>query len=196
MGCQGSKNSNLEVLLTKTDESCNSKLIVRGTLIDNLSEANNSFNENTKQITRRQDKNISHLKIQTTPDLDKEKECMWCIVYLGDNIVHKLYKDDWYQGSKCESMNEKNNSQDYHYLYKYKTGYQIVENQPLRLKDGLNIHDQWLTKSIFIQDHNSEIIKLQEEGWILGSHSEISKSWLTKDCFYYLFKNKTHTIGA
>lgn len=190
MGCQGSKNSNSEVLLTKTDESSNSKVIVRGTLIDNLSEANNSFNENIKQITQRQDKNISHLKKQTTPDQDSERLCMWCIVSLEDDIVNKLYKDNWCLGSECQSMNEKNESKNYCFLYKYKTDHQIIEKQFLSLEEDLERNYQWLSKSIFIQHHNLDIINLQKEGWILGNHSKNYKFDLTKECFYYLFKKK------
>lgn len=87
-------------------------------------------------------------------------------------------------------MNEKNKSKNYCYLYKYKTINQVVEKQPLSLEDELKRDYRWISKSIFIEYDNLNIINLQEEGWILGSHSEVFKSGLPKECFYYLFKNK------
>tara|TARA_B100001057_G_C22560840_1_gene837206 strand:+ start:240 stop:800 length:561 start_codon:yes stop_codon:yes gene_type:complete len=172
MGCYISKSSNSKGLLTKADEGVTTNLTVKGVLIPNSSEI-------------AEDK-----KKQTTPDQDSERLCMWCIVNLEDDIVNKLYKDNWCLGSECQSMNEKNESKNYCYLYKYKTDHQIIEKQFLSLEEDLERNYQWLSKSIFIEYHNLDIINLQEEGWILGNHSEIFKSRLPKDCFYYLFKNK------
>ena len=172
MGCYGSKSSNSKIVLSKTDEDVTTNLPVKGVLISNSSGTS------------------EYHKKQTSPENDSERLCMWCIVNLEDDIINKLYKDNWYLGSECQSMNEKNESKNYCYLYKYKTDHQIIEKQPLSLENDLKRDYQWMSKSIFIEYHNLNIINLQEEGWILGNHSEIFKSRLSKECFYYLFKSR------
>ena len=175
MGCQGSKTSNSEVLPNKLNENVNTGLLVKGILVPNTS------------ISKIEDS----YKKQTNPDEDFERLCMWCIVNIEDSIVQKLYNEEWNLGSECHSMNDKNKSKNYRYLYKYRKDYQVFEKQPLSLEDDLNLDYKWLSKSIFIQHHNLDIIKLQEkEGWVLGNHSENFNYELTKDCWYYLFKSK------
>lgn len=172
MGCQGSKSSNSEVLRVKENDNVTTKLPVKGILITNSSGTS------------------EYHKKQTLPENDSERLCMWCIVKLEDNVVNKLYKDNWYLGSECKSMNEKNKSKNYRYLYKYRTGYQLSKKQPLSIEDDLGIEYKWISRSILIEYQDLDIINLQKEGWILGNHSDISKYNLTKDCFYYLFDSQ------
>ena len=171
MGSNCSKNYNSKISNTITDNNLINNLTVKGLLVSNTFPTHK-------------------YKQQTTPDQDFDKSCMWCIINIEDNCVKELYVDKWCLGSECHSMNQLRNSKNYCYLYKYKANNQILEKQPYNMEDDVERKYEWLSRSIFIDLYDLDIINLQQKGWILGDHSKIFKSNLSQECFYYLFKNK------